>query len=36
VAPRIVRSAERAILGVIMTVIAVLAERRVRKAIRKK
>jgi hypothetical protein len=30
-----VRSAERMVLGAIMTAVAILAERRVRKAIRK-
>jgi hypothetical protein len=34
-APGIVRKAERAVLGALMTVIAIFAERRLRKAIRK-
>jgi hypothetical protein len=34
-APRVIRAAERAFLGAIMTAIAIFAERRLRKAIRK-
>jgi hypothetical protein len=34
-AARAIRAAERAVLGVIMTAIAIFAERRLRRAIRK-